>query len=315
MSRRLFGVLLLVLVAMTLAVRSEPLRVSLDFFANPNHVPLYVAESLGYFDEVGIEVEIFVPANPSDPVKLAAAQSVEVALTPQINYLIARSEDLPLIAFGALIDHALGGLLALAEHGVAAIKDLAGQHVGYSLSPLEPVLWTTVFACAEVEDYELVNVGFSTVASLLAGSVRAIGAFRNYEPFEIERLGYTPVFFSQEDFCIPATYEIIFVSHPAFVSDRSEEAAAFVDAVSRAIAWTVENPEAALALFFERFPELDDEVNRKSYDATLPLFALGARHDDPDVWESMQAYLLETELMARIFALEELYTERFLPIE
>ena len=81
-------------------VAGAPIRVSLDFFANPNHIPIYVALDNGYFDEEGIEVDIFVPGNPSDPVKLAAAQAVEIAMTPQINYLISRSEDLPLIAIG-----------------------------------------------------------------------------------------------------------------------------------------------------------------------------------------------------------------------
>jgi len=62
------------ILALTLAlhVMAAPIRVSLDFFANPNHIPLYAALDKGYFAEEGIEVDIFVPANPSDPVKLAA---------------------------------------------------------------------------------------------------------------------------------------------------------------------------------------------------------------------------------------------------
>ena len=315
MRRCLVAVALVLLASGSLAVSADPIRVSLDFFANPNHVPLYVAKTLGYFDEEGIEVEIFVPANPSDPVKLAAAQSIEIALTPQINYLIARSEELPLLAIGALIDHALGGLLTLAEHGVQSIDDLTGQQVGYALTPLEPILWTTVFECADVQDYELVNVGFSTMASLLSGSVKAIGAFRNYEPFEAERLGFSPVFFPQEDFCIPDTYEIILVSHPDFIDTRSADAAGFMRALARAIDWTVAHPTDALAIFFEQFPELDDEVNRKSYEATLPLFAAGARHDAAEVWEGMQRYLYEAELMIQTFALEELFTDQFLAKE
>ncbi|MCK5586271.1 ABC transporter substrate-binding protein, partial [Candidatus Bipolaricaulota bacterium] len=81
-------------IAVAFQVVAAPIRVSLDFFANPNHIPLYVALDKGYFAEEGIEVDIFVPANPSDPVKLAAVGAVEIALTPQINYLIARSEEL-----------------------------------------------------------------------------------------------------------------------------------------------------------------------------------------------------------------------------
>jgi putative hydroxymethylpyrimidine transport system substrate-binding protein len=294
-----------------------PIRISLDYFANPNHIPLYVALDKGYFDEEGIEVDIFVPANPSDPVKLAAAQAVEIALTPQINYLISRSENLPLIAIGALIDQPLGGLLALRDHGIEALEDLSGKRIGYALAPLEPILWETVFECAGINPsgFELINVGFNTVTALLTGNVEAIGAFRNYEVLQIEELGYEPVFFPQEDYCVPTTYEILLVAHPDFLSGRGLEAAAFLRALVQAIDWTIANPEEALALFFDRFPDLEDELNRRSFEATLPLYAVGADHADEAIWVTMQTYLFENGLMGQQFSVNELYTDSLLPSE
>lgn len=296
---------------------AAPIRVSLDFFANPNHIPLYVALDQGYFVDEGIEVNIFVPANPSDPVKLAAARAVEIALTPQINYLIARSEDLPLTAIGALIDHPLGGLVSLRDHGIEVLEDLSGKRIGYALAPLEPILWETVFECAGIDPsgFEMINVGFNTVTALITGNVEAIGAFRNYEVLQLEELGYEPVFFPQENYCVPTTYEILLVSHPEFVSERSAEAAAFIRALVRAIDWTIEYPADALALFFERFPDLDDDLNRRSFESTLPLYAVGAYHADDEVWSAMQDYLFENGLMVQEFPIDELYTASLLPSE
>ncbi|MCK5246299.1 ABC transporter substrate-binding protein [Candidatus Bipolaricaulota bacterium] len=305
------------ILAITVAFQAvaAPIRVSLDFFANPNHIPLYVALDKGYFAEEGIEVDIFVPANPSDPVKLAAVGAVEIALTPQINYLIARSEELPLTAIGALIDHPLGGLLSLRDHGIEVLEDLSGKRIGYALAPLEPILWETVFECAGIEpsELELINVGFNTVTALITGNVEAVGAFRNYEVLQLEELGYEPVFFPQEDYCVPTTYEILLVSHPKFVSERRAEAASFLRALVRAIDWTIEHPADALALFFERFPDLDDDLNRRSFESTLSLYAVGATHTDDEVWSTMQAYLVEHGLMVQEFPIEELYTDSLLP--
>ena len=75
-------------------------------------------------------------------------------------YLIARAEGLPLIAIGALIDKPLGGLLALSERGIEALEDLRGGRIGYSLAPLEPVLWETMLGSAgiSVDEVELINV-------------------------------------------------------------------------------------------------------------------------------------------------------------
>jgi len=290
-------------------------RVSLDFFPNANHIPLYVALDRGYFAEEGVEIDIFVPANPSDPVKLAAARAVEFALTPQINYLIARSEELPLVAVGALIDRPLGGLVALRERGVEQLDDLAGKRIGYALAPLEPILWETVFHCAGIDPsgVEMINVGYNTIAALVTGNVDAIGAFRNYEVLQLEDLGYDPVFFAQEAFCVPTTYELILVVHPDLIAERKDEAAAFVRALSRGIEWTLEHPADALALFFDRFPDLDDALNRRSFDETLPLYAIGASHANAEVWEALQAYLAVQGLITIEFPVEELYTTELLP--
>ena len=314
----LVGIFLAFLLIGILHVPEEAraLRVSLDFFVNPNHVPLVVCQELGLFAEEGIEVDLFVPANPSDPVKLAASRAVGVALTPQINYLIARSEGLPLIAIGALIDRGLGGLLSLREHGVESINDLRGKRIGYSLAPLEPILWRTMLDCAGIEEGEvrLINVGFNTMQALLTGSVDAIGAFRNFEAIQAELEGGDPVYFPQEDHCIPATYELILVAHPNLIAERGADLRAFLGALARGIERTMTDPEAAFDTFLAAYPDLDDELNRRSFEATLPLYADEARHDDAEVWSAMRDYLAEHGLIGGQPPLEELFTDALLPL-
>jgi len=306
--------LLVALLAVS-ALGQSILHVSLDFFVNPSHVPLVAGQESGFFADEGIAVELFVPMNPSDPVKLAAARTVDIALTPQINYLIARSEGLPLIAIGALIDRGLGGLLSLRDRGIESIDDLRGKRIGYSLTPLEPILWRTMLGCAGIgeEEIRLINVGYSTMQSLLAGSVDAIGAFRNYEPFLAELEGADPVFFPQEDYCIPATYELILVVHPDLIAERGDELSAFLRALARGIEATKANPDVAFGTFLDAHPDLDDDVNRRSFAATLPLYADGARHDDSEIWAAMHDYLVANGLIDERLPLEGLFTDALLP--
>ena len=294
---------------------SQTFEVSLDFFVNPNHVPLVIAREFGFFADEGIDVELRVPADPSDPVKLAAVRTVDIALTPQINYLIARSEGLPLVAIGALVDRGLGGLLALRDHGIDSIDALRGGRIGYSLTPLEPILWRTMLDCAGIgeDDVRLVHAGYATMQALLAGSVDAVGAFRNFEPFVAELEGADPIFFPQEEHCIPETYELVFVAHPDLVAERGDDLAAFLRGVARGIERTVSEPEAAFAGFVEAHPDLDDELNRRSFDATIALYADGARHDDPEIWTEMRDYLSEHGLIDGGLSVDELFTDALLP--
>lgn len=108
-----------------------------------------------------------------------------------MNFFLARDGGLPLIAVGALIDGALGGLLSVREHGIERLSDLRGKRIGYSLEPLEPVLWRTMLAAAGLNpgEYELIYTGMSTLPALLSGAGTAIGAFRNYERLAVEVLG------------------------------------------------------------------------------------------------------------------------------
>ncbi|MEA3356413.1 MAG: ABC transporter substrate-binding protein [Candidatus Bipolaricaulota bacterium] len=310
----LFAAIAIALFFLLKAPGGPKVSVILDFFANPNHVPLYVAAEKGFFTAEGIEVEILIPADPSDPLKLAAARTTEVALSPQINFLIARDAGLPLLAIGALIETPLGGLLSMKEYGIDELSDLRGHRIGYSLAPLEPILWRTMLGSVGVgaEEFELINVGFNTVSALLSHHVDAIGAFRNFELIQVGLLGREPIFFPQEDYNVPDTYEIILAVNPQLIAERHSELRALMAGLQRGIAYTKENPQEAIEIFFEANPDLDDALNRHAYTATVPLYADGARHDDEDKWERMQEYLFQSGLIDVKFPLGKLYTDEFL---
>ena len=52
----------------------DEITVLLDWFINPDHAPLVVAEQTGLFDKAGLNVILVEPADPSLPPKLAAAK-------------------------------------------------------------------------------------------------------------------------------------------------------------------------------------------------------------------------------------------------
>jgi putative hydroxymethylpyrimidine transport system substrate-binding protein len=305
---RASALVVLAVAALSVAAWTSPLTVCLDYLPNPNHIPLYAGVDSGTFAMRGLDVELVVPAGASDPVKLAAAGSADVVLTPQINYLIARNEGLPVVAIGVYIDHSLGGLLALSDRGVSSLADLARRPIGYSLAPLEPALWQAMLACVGVgaADVDLVNVGYNTQSALLLGTVDAIGAFRNVEFVQPEIQARDPIFFAQEDFCVPETYDLILVANSGLVAQRGADLAAFLDAVEESIAATRQSPDAAFASFLRSYPELDDEFDRRSFAATLPLYAEDVHLTDPTTWLEVQRFLIDVGLLTAEVPFESL---------
>ena len=79
------------LVAMALSIMpassAEKLTVYLDWFVNPDHAPLVIAETQGYFKDAGLEVELIPPSDPSAPPRLIAAGQGDIAISyqPQLH--------------------------------------------------------------------------------------------------------------------------------------------------------------------------------------------------------------------------------------
>src|SRR5690606_39081986 len=63
----------------------EKLTVMLEWFVNPDHAPLVVADKLGFFAQQGLDVELLPPADPSMVPRAVAAGQVDIGIHYQPN--------------------------------------------------------------------------------------------------------------------------------------------------------------------------------------------------------------------------------------
>jgi len=301
------------------AERPQRMILLLEWFPNPDHLPIYVAQEKGFFQEEGLQVEIQVPADPSAVAKLGAVGQADLVIVTELNLLIVRSEGLPLVAVAALVQHPLSMLLALKESGIETLADLKGRKIGYSMEPLEPVLYRAMLATVGLEpgDYELVNVGFNLVPALLTGVVDAIGAFI-YEKVKLELEGYEVVAFPFQEHGIPDYYELLFASSERTIAEKAELINGFVRAMEKAHLFTLAHPDEAMELFFQALPDQRatpelEELNRAAFAEIWELFAGSPCHNDPTRWEGIIDFMFQNGLIAKRFPLEELMTEELLP--
>ena len=68
--------------AATPASAADKLTVLLDWFVNPDHAALVIAQERGLFAQAGLEVELVAPADPSAPPRLVAAGPLWLTQTP-----------------------------------------------------------------------------------------------------------------------------------------------------------------------------------------------------------------------------------------
>jgi putative hydroxymethylpyrimidine transport system substrate-binding protein len=254
---------------------ADQLTLLLDWFVNPDHAPILVAEARGYFAAAGLEVEIISPADPNDPPKLVAAGQAEIAISYQPQLHIQVDQGLPLTRIGTLVATPLNSLVVLADGGVESIADLAGRKVGFSVGGFEDALLRAMLARHGLGEHavELVNVNFALTPALLSGQVDGvIGAFRNFELNQLELEGRPGRAFYPEEEGVPVYDELIFIANAEALED--ERLPRFLDAIEAGVLYLVNHPDESFALFTEGRPELDDELNRRAWQDTLPRFAL-----------------------------------------
>jgi len=307
--RKVLALLTLALFA-TLPVHAAPaaekLTVMLDWFPNVDHVPLFVARDKGFLKEAGIEVEYLSPSETADALKLAAAGQVDLAVGYQPQTIVAASAGIPVRAVGRLVEHPLSTLLFLKGKGFEKPSDLSGKKIGYTVAGMMDILLKAFAERNGVANYEAVNVGFTIVPSLAAGTVDAImGPFKNYETVELEHKGLAPQWFELEKHGIPDYDELIIVAGKNAFAARKAAIRRFTKCLAKGIAWTREHPQEALELYFAAVPEAPRDMEREAFARTLPQYASSQRFDRKG-WEAFAAFAKQSGLIEREVSLDDL---------
>ncbi len=294
---------LILLLAAALLIASparaaDKLTVLLDWFVNPDHGPLYVAESIGAFEAEGLEVEFIAPADPNDPPKLVAAKKADIAISYQPQLHLQVAEGLPLVRFGTLVATPLNTLVVLEDGPITKIEDLKGRKVGFSVGGFEDALLGAMLARAglSLDDIELINVNFSLSPSLISGQVDAvIGAFRNFELNQMDIVERPGRAFYVEEHGVPPYDELIYVAHRDRLDD--DKLVRFLRAVEAGTQYLINHPEDSWLRFLEGQKDLDDELNRRAWRDTLPRFALRPAAMDTGRYERFAAFMKESGLI------------------
>ena len=289
------------------AASAEKLTVYLDWFVNPDHGPIIVAEENGYFKEQGLEVEVVAPADPADPPKLVAAGKADLAVSYQPQLHLQVHEGLPLKRVGTLVATPLNCLLVLEDGPIKSIADLKGKKVGFSVAGVEEALLGAILKPHNLgmNDIELVNVNWSLSPSLMSKQVDAvIGAFRNFELNQMDIEGVKGRCFYLEEEGLPPYDELIYVAH----SDRMDvdKVKRFLAATEKATQYIVNHPKKSWEIFAATSKELQDELNKRAWVDTLPRFALRPAALDAGRYNRFEAFLKEFGLIKSLNSVDKM---------
>jgi putative hydroxymethylpyrimidine transport system substrate-binding protein len=304
---RLYVSVIITIFMISQANASDKVTLLLDWFVNPDHGPIIIAQEKGYFRDVGLEVEVIAPADPADPPKLVAAGKADLAVSYQPQLHLQVAEGMPLVRVGTLVATPLNCLLTLEKGPIKSIADLKGKKVGFSVAGVEEALLSTILARhgLVMGDIELVNVNWSLSPSLMSGQVDAvIGAFRNFELNQMDIEGVAGRCFYLEEEGLPAYDELIYVANPK--SMNKDVVRRFLQATELATQYIVNHPQDSWDIFKSTSAELNDELNARAWVDTLPRFALRPQALDIGRYSRFETFLKDAGMLKTIRPVEEL---------
>ncbi len=296
--------------------QTHKLTIMLDWYPNAVHSFLYAAEQNGYFQEEGLDVEIQMPADSNDALKLVAANQIDLALSYQPQVLMARSENIPVRSIAAIVRHPLNHLMVPQAGDIHSPKDLTGKQIGYSSIPLYEAMIRTMIQNdgGDPKASKLIDVGFDLIPAIATGQVDAImGGFINHEQLILEKEGHPVKGFNPTDYGVPDYYELVLVTSDQGIQNSESYFKKFLNAITKGQQFVLENPEKALNLLLAHensTSPLDKQIEEKSLEILLPLMNAGDQdfgYQESASWEKVRQWLSDNDLLSTDIKAEDAF--------
>lgn len=296
---------------------AEPFSLTLDFYPNPDHAGIYMAQKLGYFADAGLDVTIHTPSDPAAPIKQVAAGRTDLAISYEPEVVLANEQGLDVVAVGALVDRPLTSMIWLEKSKIGGIADLKGKTIATAGIPYQDAYLKTILARAGLTpaDVKTVNVGYGLLPALAGGRADAmLGGFRNVEGVDLRLRGLGPVVTPVDQLGVPTYDELVLVAQRDRLVEDPEPIRLFLAALARGTAAAAKDRTATSNALLEANPDLNPRLTNAEVVATLPLLSTTGRMD-PAKWREFVAWMSDNELISGRPSPSALLTNAYLPGE
>lgn len=286
-----------------------------------------VPQHLGWFTDEGLNVEISGVRGGTLAAQVLESGDADVVSTDPAVVMQVREKGGSAKVFYALRRQGGYAIAVLADSPISGIEDLGGKTIGAAslASGAVPIFNGMMDNLGhEATDYTIVaaGTGGQAATALSTGSVDALILWDSVYAV-IENSGVELKTF---DFpVIPKLAGFSFASRDSFIAENPDAIAGFCRAVSKGVVFSKENPEAAIRIFHEVFPETAPaEMTEKAISDNANILtnwmANGTGSEEgvplgwnyPEKWEFSHQYYQDSGRLTDPKPLEEHYTNEFI---
>lgn len=245
----------------------------LNWEAAPYHIPLYLAQTKGYFTDEDLDIAILEPSNPSDVTNIIGSGQINMGFKAMVHTLAASARGFPVTSIGSLLDEPFTGVLYLKGSGITSdFRSLKGKKIGYvgEFGKIQIDELTKHFGMTP-DDYTAVRCGMNVAKYIIDGSIDAGIGIECIQQVELEhycRQTGRPDSdvqmlridqLAELGCCCFCT--ILYIVNDDFLAGHQDEVRRFMKAVKRATDYVLANPEAAWREYINFKPQLDNKIS------------------------------------------------------
>lgn len=300
----------------------DTVTLMLNWSPNAHHAGIYAADSLGLYEDHGINLELLEPSATGSVEQAIAGGHVEFGIAQAESLIPARAAGMSVIAIATLFgvnDSAL-----MSDANTATLSNgasLSGLTYGGWGGAFEEEIITELLQCEDIDPATLdfVEVGD---ADYLVGFDRDLydvaWVFMGWDGLratEVMDRDMSFLAFSDHQDCIPNWYTPILVTSDALVVDNPDLAQRFLAATAAGYEAVAENPTVGIAALTAAASELDVDL----VDASVHYYAdkyltdgeFGTMNEAE--WQAFIDFLVSAEIIEEHLNTSDVYTNALLP--
>lgn len=294
------------------------LTLGLTYIPNIQFAPFYVAETLGYYTQAGLDVTLRHHGFSEGEFDALVSGHEDAIFASGDETLQARSRGVPITYVAQVFTHYPVALIVPSSSTIQTIKDLRGHTVGvpgYYGATYIGLLALLQCAVLTKSDVNIQAIGYTQVSALIGHKVDAVMGYANNEVLQFQKASFpvraTPV---QQPFISNglAALDSELSAHP-------DDIRALVAATLRGVQYTIANPQDAVNISKAFVPGLNDP--QKAADAlavlqaTIPLMQSSGRagYSNPSDWTLMDNFLQAQGQLSGSVNASQAYSNNYLP--
>ena len=288
---------------------SKKLTLLLDWWPNPNHVPIYVGIEEKIFLKHGIDIQLLKMSESTETIVYLQSKRADIALYYMPHVIRASKKISNLRMLAPYVKHPLNVFLFKKDSGILSKRDFKGKRLGGFADGLMFAYVDALMENMNISFSEIRRLQFDMTPALLNNSVDVItGVYDAIEGEQIRALGIDVKSISITEFGIPRYQELVFISRNDVLENNPTLASNFQNALQESILYCRENPNTAFDTYIRMNPNKDAKTiawERSAWEKVQKEFC-ETQNFENDCWETFARWMEEHGLIGEKTDLSDL---------